>query len=88
MRTTITIDEDIAIRLTELQKSKGISFKKAVNQLLRNGLTVEEKSLKLKPFKIKARPLGKAAKDFNLDKISETLDKLDEMEGAYDSFRR
>ena len=42
MRTTLTIDEDIAIRLNELQKNKGITFKEAVNSLLRKGLLVEE----------------------------------------------
>ncbi|MGI9036657.1 MAG: ribbon-helix-helix protein, CopG family [Pyrinomonadaceae bacterium] len=88
MRTTITIDEDIAARLDELQRSRKISFKKAVNLLLRQGLAVEEKPPKLKPFKIKARSLGKTNEQFNLDKISETLDKLDESEGEYDYFRR
>lgn len=81
MRTTLTIEDDIAIRLIELQKSKGITFKKAVNQLLRKGLAVEEKPLRLKPFKIKARSLGKVKEGFNLDKISEVLEKLDELEG-------
>lgn len=88
MRTTLTIDDDIAIRLTELQKSKGISFKHAVNLLLRKGLTAEEKPQKVKPFKVKARSLGKPLIDVNLDKISEVMDKLDELEGVYDSFRR
>jgi hypothetical protein len=88
MRTTITIEDDIAIRLTELQKSKGISFKNAVNALLRKGLSVEEKRQRVKPFKIKARSLGKPLIDINMDKISEVIDKLDELEGVYDSFRR
>ncbi len=88
MRTTITIEDDIAIRLTELQKSKKISFKTAVNILLRKGLSVEEKPPKVKPFKIKARSLGKPLIDVNIDKISEVIDKLDELEGVYDSFRR
>lgn len=88
MRTTITIDDDVAIRLNELQKSKGISFKKAVNLLLRRGLSAEEKPQKVKPFKIKARSLGKPLLDVNLDKTSEVIDLLDELEGVYDSFRR
>lgn len=88
MRTTITIEDDIAIRLTELQKSKGISFKKAVNTLLRQGLAAEEKPPKVKPFKVKARSLGKPLIDVNFDKISEVMDKLDELEGVYDPYRR
>ena len=88
MRTTITIDEDVAIRLNELQKSRKISFKKAVNLLLRKGLAEEEKPRKVKPFKVKARSLGKPLVDVDFDKISEVMDKLDELEGVYDSFRR
>lgn len=84
MRTTLTIEDDIAIRLTELQKSKGITFKDAVNLLLRKGLSAEEKPAKLKPFKIKARSLGKVREGFNLDKTSEVLEKLDELEGRND----
>ena len=88
MRTTITIEDDIAVRLAELQKSKGISFKEAVNLLLKKGLAAEEKPLKMKPFKVKARSLGKLLIDVNLDKTSEVMDKLDELEGVYDSYRR
>jgi len=87
MRTTLTIDEDVAIRLVELQKNKGVTLKEAVNSLLRKGLSVEEKPQKVKPFKIKARSLGKPLIDVNMDKISEVIDKLDELEGVYDSFR-
>ena len=88
MRTTLTIDDDIAIRLTELQKSKGISLKKAVNILLRKGLAEVEKPQKVKPFKIEAHNLGKPLIDVNFDKTSEVMDLLDEIEGVYDSYRR
>ena len=88
MRTTITIEDDIAVRLAELQKNKGISFKEAVNLLLKKGLAAEEKPPKIKPFKVKARSLGKLLIDVNLDKTSEVMDKLDELEGVYDSYRR
>jgi hypothetical protein len=88
MRTTLTIEDDIVIRLTELQKTKGISFKKAVNSLLRKGLSAEEKTQKVKPFKVKARSLGKPLIAVNFDKTSEVLDLLDELEGINDSSRR
>ena len=88
MRTTITIEDDIAIRLTELQKSKRISFKTAVNNLLRKGLSAEEKPRKVKPFKIEGHNFGKPLIDVNFDKTSEVLDLLDELEGVYDAYRR
>ncbi len=88
MRTTITIEDDIAIRLTELQKSKGISFKNAVNTLLRKGLSAEEKPQKVKPFKIEPHDFGKPLIKVNFDKTSEVLEILDELEGRNDFLRR
>jgi hypothetical protein len=88
MRTTLTIEDDIAIRLTELQKNKGVTFKEAVNSLLRKGLSVEEKPRKVKPFKIQGHDFGKPLIDVNFDKTSEVLDLLDELEGVYDAYRR
>jgi hypothetical protein len=88
MRTTLTIEDDIAIRLTELQKNKGISFKNAVNLLLRKGLSAEEKPLKVKPFKIEPHDFGKPKLEVNFDKTSEVIDLLDELEGVYDRYRR
>ena len=88
MRTTITIEDDIAIRLVEMQKSKGISFKNAVNLLLKKGLAAEEKPPKIKPFKVEAHNFGKPLIEVNFDKTSEVLDLLDELEGVYDAYRR
>jgi hypothetical protein len=38
MRTTITLDEDVAARLERLRREKGLSFKETVNATLRAGL--------------------------------------------------
>ncbi len=38
MRTTITLDADVAARLEALQRERGVSFKEAVNETLRRGL--------------------------------------------------
>ena len=38
MRTTLTLDPDVAARLRELSRERGISFKEAVNSTLRRGL--------------------------------------------------
>lgn len=37
MRTTITLDEDVAVRLRQIAAERGWSFKQAVNQTLRAG---------------------------------------------------
>ena len=38
MRTTLTIEDDLAARLEELSQRRGVSFKQAVNDTIRNGL--------------------------------------------------
>lgn len=38
MRTTITLDSDVADRLQELMREQGVGFKEAVNDTLRRGL--------------------------------------------------
>lgn len=38
MRTTITLEPDVAVRLERLTRERGITFKEAVNTTLRAGL--------------------------------------------------
>lgn len=38
MRTTITLDEDLAARLKDQAHAKGFSFKRVVNDAIRKGL--------------------------------------------------
>lgn len=38
MRTTVTLDSEVEVRLRSLMKERGISFKEAINTALRAGL--------------------------------------------------
>lgn len=59
MRTTLTLDDDIARRLQEEARRSGSSFKKVVNELLREGLGRGEKPPSQLPrFRVKARACG------------------------------
>lgn len=42
MRTTLTIDEDVAAKLRELAHRRKLSFKTVVNAVLRRGLAAQE----------------------------------------------
>ena len=81
MRTTLTLDDDVA-KLVELEmRRSGDSYKGTVNRLLRVGLTASAKPEVEKPFVVKPFPLG----------IGEMLDRhngkvsalLEELEGPY-----
>lgn len=56
MRTTVTLDPDVAARLNELATERGITFKAAINATLRAGLTSE--SGKARPYREVTRTLG------------------------------
>jgi hypothetical protein len=56
MRTTITLDPDVAARLRSLMRERGIPFKEAVNWALRRGLSDGERAPRA--FRVEARPLG------------------------------
>lgn len=71
MRTTLTLDDDVAAKLKELAGKTGKSFKQAVNDAIRLGLNASREPAP-EPFKVLARSLG--SKGFSYDKIEELLD--------------
>ena len=59
MRTTLTIDDDIAAALKDCARASGRSFKAVVNEVMRNGLTVGDKPLTGRPrFKVESARRG------------------------------
>lgn len=71
VRTTLTLDEDVAAKLKEVARKTGKSFKQAVNEVIRKGLA-SSKEPAPEPFTVHARPLG--TKGFSYDKIEDLLD--------------
>lgn len=43
MRTTVTLDPDVAAQIKTLMREKGISFKEALNRAIRSGLSKQQK---------------------------------------------
>lgn len=77
MRTTLTIDDDVAFGLKKAQESDPKkSFKEIVNEMLRTGLNSKPPGLSKKRFKVKAYKIG-LRKDLNFDNIEEVLDILE-----------
>ena len=58
MRTTLTLDDDVAAKLDADARRSGRSFKETVNYYLRLGLNAKKAAKVKKPFKVRARPLG------------------------------
>jgi hypothetical protein len=57
MRTTLTLDDDIAKTLQERARRSGESFKEVVNETLRRGLR-EKAASPLPRFEVKAKACG------------------------------
>jgi len=81
MRTTITLDDDVAITVREEMRSgNGKTFKAAVNDLIRNGRYASKNGgAPAKRFVVKAKKLG-TFPHINYDKTSELLNMLDQEE--------
>lgn len=72
MRTTLTIDDDVAAKAREAVRISGMSFKSLINRALRVGIDEVLSPNKRVPYRTKARPLG-LRKGLSYDNISELL---------------
>ncbi|MGH9720998.1 MAG: ribbon-helix-helix protein, CopG family [Bryobacteraceae bacterium] len=76
MRTTLTLDDEVAARLKQEVRRSGRSFKETVNELLREGLASRKTVRAAAPPLVKARDL-RLRPGFNLDNVEELLDQLE-----------
>jgi hypothetical protein len=73
MRTTLTLDADVAAAIERLRKARGTSLKEAVNDALRSGLKeLAERKRPRKPYRTRAVSLGPPRLD-NFDNIAEVI---------------
>jgi hypothetical protein len=77
MRTTVTLDPDVAAKLKETARERGISFKEALNTNVRRGL--ESETSAAKPYRVSTRRLG-ARPGVDLDKALGLAAELEDAE--------
>ena len=75
MRTTLTLDEDVARLLRQETRRSGKSFKDAVNQFLRLGMAAARQRPR-KPFVVTPRNLG-LPPGFDYDKVEQVIEFLE-----------
>jgi hypothetical protein len=76
VRTTLSIDDDIASLLDQEMRRSGDSFKATVNRLLRQGLTASRQPPVRQPFVITPLPMSLPA-GMSYDNIEELIESLD-----------
>lgn len=72
MRTTLTLDDDVAALLNKEMRKSGEPFKQVVNRMIRLGLTASKQPPR-KPFKVKPFNLGLP----HFTKVEELLELLE-----------
>jgi Arc/MetJ family transcription regulator len=77
MRTTITLDEDVAEKLqAEMRRRRSNSFKETLNDVLRRGLLARRELGAAEPFKVRPRRLGSRS-GLNYDDIGGLLEQVE-----------
>ena len=74
MRTTLTLDEDVARRLKAEMRRSGKPFRDVVNDCLRAALSSTPRPTRRPPFVVKTRDLGALRPGLTLDNIGALLD--------------
>jgi hypothetical protein len=77
MRTTLTLDEDIAAKLKAESRRAGRPFREIVNEALRRGLASRRSTAHQNAFKITARDLGELRPGLSLDNIAEVIEQVE-----------
>lgn len=73
MRTTLTLDDDVAAALERLRSSRDTTLKELVNEALRRGLRqMNERPRKRQPFRTRSVSLGRCLIG-GIDNVSEAL---------------
>ena len=77
MRTTVTLDDDVAAAVQRVAAERGLSFKAALNSLLRHGLVADSPASRR--YVMPSRSLGLRA-GVGLDKALQLAGELEDEE--------
>jgi hypothetical protein len=77
VRTTLTLDEDVASKLKSEARRSGRTFREVVNDVLRRGLASRRPAKPAAPFKVVARDLGELRPGLAIDSTSDLLERVE-----------
>jgi len=81
MRTTLTLDRDVAERLEKEMRRTGRGLKATVNDALRRGLRMVGKPLRPSRFEVQAHAFG-VRPGIDLDRMNQLVDELEAADEA------
>ncbi len=71
MRTTITLDDDVAAAVERLRRERSMGLSEAINELVRAGLTIKQPR---RPFRQRSQPIGLR---IDVTNVAEALELLE-----------
>lgn len=77
MRTTLALDDDVAVKLRELAHRRKLPFKEVVNSVLRRGLAAQEvRARSLPPFRVEvfSSPFRPGVDPLKLNQLNDELE--------------
>lgn len=77
MRTTLTLDDDVAAKLRAESRRAGRPFRDVVNETLRRGLATRQATTQRRAFKARVRDLGNLKPGLSLDNVAELVEQLE-----------
>jgi plasmid stability protein len=77
MRTTLTLDEDVAAKLKAEARRSGRSFRETVNEALRRGLARSRSAVPRAPFRVVARDLGTLRPGLSIDSVADLIEQVE-----------
>jgi hypothetical protein len=78
MRTTLTLDDDVAARLQAEARRSGRPFRVVVNEHLRAALAQRRAIKTLPPFRVEPRNLGGPLPGLSYDNIGALLEEVED----------
>jgi hypothetical protein len=73
MRTTVTLDKDVAAAVERMRREQGMGLSESINELARRGLALEQQGPR-RPFRQKTYPLGIRIDVTNVERALELLE--------------
>ena len=78
MRTTLTLDDDVAAKLKAESRRAGRPVREIVNETLRLGLMSRRiATQRRQSFKVRARDLGNLKPGLSLDRVAELIEQVE-----------
>lgn len=77
MRTTLTLDDDVAAKLRAEMRRSGKPFRDVVNETIRRGIASQQVPARRRPFTVSAHDFGALRTGLSTDNIGELIEQLE-----------